>query len=543
MKNTRKAAVIVRKSLLPMLMGLTLAGGVMPIVAQAATPPDSLVMAWNIDAISTFDPAQIGEVVTNEIIQNTCDSLVDFDPKDESKVIPLLAKSWDVSADRMTITFHLHSGLVFPSGNKGSAKDLAWSLQRVVLLGFGNSATLTEYGFTKDNVKERITAPDDDTLVMKLDKPYPTNLVLQAIAANDVAITLDKTLVEKNAVGDDMGNKYLTTHTACIGPYQLTRWNAGEGLVLQANENYYGTKPKLQRILIRHVAETGTQRLLLTQGDVDIARDLAPDDLRDLDKSGKVNIEKVLKPQLFFWTMNAEDPIFKNPKVRLAMRYLIDYQGLASTVMPYLGVPRASFVQLGAFGALDKQQGQPFKLDLAKAKQLLTEAGYPNGFSAKIYIGTLPHSAPIAQNTQENAAKIGVKLSIESMANAQLFSRVRGREFQSAMMAWQTSVPDAYGNASRLVANPDNSKEAKKTQYPSWRASYFDPAMNKQVNAALLEPDDQKRIALYHQLQEEQMQQGPFAIMFQMYNTAGLNKNVKNWTWNGFRVYYADASK
>ncbi|EIC85658.1 ABC transporter substrate-binding protein [Serratia sp. M24T3] len=543
MKNTRKAAVIVRKRLLPMLMGLTLAGGVMPIVAQAATPPDSLVMAWNIDAISTFDPAQIGEVVTNEIIQNTCDSLVDFDPKDESKVIPLLAKSWDVSADRMTITFHLHSGLVFPSGNKGSAKDLAWSLQRVVLLGFGNSATLTEYGFTKDNVKERITAPDDDTLVMKLDKPYPTNLVLQAIAANDVAITLDKTLVEKNAVGDDMGNKYLTTHTACIGPYQLTRWNAGEGLVLQANENYYGTKPKLQRILIRHVAETGTQRLLLTQGDVDIARDLAPDDLRDLDKSGKVNIEKVLKPQLFFWTMNAEDPIFKNPKVRLAMRYLIDYQGLASTVMPYLGVPRASFVQLGAFGALDKQQGQPFKLDLAKAKQLLTEAGYPNGFSAKIYIGTLPHSAPIAQNTQENAAKIGVKLSIESMANAQLFSRVRGREFQSAMMAWQTSVPDAYGNASRLVANPDNSKEAKKTQYPSWRASYFDPAMNKQVNAALLEPDDQKRIALYHQLQEEQMQQGPFAIMFQMYNTAGLNKNVKNWTWNGFHVYYADASK
>lgn len=543
MKDTRKSVVTVRKRLLPALIGLTLAGSALPQAARAGTPPDSLVMAWNIDAISTFDPAQIGEVVTNEIIQNTCDSLVDFDPKDESKIIPLLAKSWDVSADRMTITFHLHSGLVFPSGDKGSAKDLAWSLQRVVLLGFGNSATLTEYGFTKDNVKERITAPDDNTLVMKFDKPYPTNLVLQAIAANDVAITLDKALVEKNAVGDDMGNKYLTTHTACIGPYQLTRWNAGEGLVLQANENYYGTKPKLQRILIRHVAETGTQRLLLTQGDVDIARDLAPDDLRDLDKSGKVNIEKVLKPQLFFWTFNAEDPIFKNEKVRLAMRYLIDYQGLASTVMPYLGVPRASFVQLGAFGALDKQQGQPFKLDLAKAKQLLTEAGYPNGFSAKIYIGTLPHSAPIAQNTQENAAKIGVKLSIESMANAQLFSRVRGREFQSAMMAWQTSVPDAYGNASRLVANPDNSKEAKKTQYPSWRASYFDPQMNKQVNAALLEPDEQKRIALYHQLQEEQMQKGPFAIMFQMYNTAGLNKDVKNWTWNGFRVYYADASK
>lgn len=536
MRHTRKRA-------LENLIGLALGCAVLPLAAQAQTPPDSLVMAWNIDAISTFDPAQIGEVVTNEIIKNTCDTLVDFDPTDEAKVIPRLAKSWDISPDRRQITFHLNSGLSFPSGSKATAKDVAWSLQRVVLLGFGNSATLTEFGFNKGNVNQSITAPDDDTLVMTFDRSYPVNLVLQAIAANNVSTTLDRALVEQNAVNGDMGNKYLTTHTACVGPYQLMRWNAGEGVMLQANKGYWGKAPTLQRILIRHVAETGTQRLLLTQGDVDIARDLAPDDLRDLDQGGQVKVEKVLKPQLFFWTFNNEDPIFKNPKVRLAMRYLIDYQGLATTVMPYLGVPRASFAQLGAYGALDKEAGQPFKLDLDKAKQLITEAGYPNGFTAKLIIGTLPHSAPIAQSTQENASKIGVKLTIDSMANAQLFSRVRGREFQSAMMAWQTAVPDAHGNASRLVFNPDNGKEAKNTQYPSWRAAYFDPAMNQEVTDALLEPDEQKRIARYHRLQEEQMREGPMAIMFQMYNTAGLSKQVKNWTWNGFRVYYAVAAK
>ena len=64
-------------------------------------------MAWNIDAISTFDPAQVGEVVTNEILQNTCDTLVDFDPADERKVVPLFAERWDVSPDRKEITFHL----------------------------------------------------------------------------------------------------------------------------------------------------------------------------------------------------------------------------------------------------------------------------------------------------------------------------------------------------------------------------------------------------------------------------------------------------
>jgi peptide/nickel transport system substrate-binding protein len=416
-------------------------------------------------------------------------------------------------------------------------------MQRVVLLGFGNAAALTEYGFSKQNVNERITAPDDKTLVMVLDKAYPTNLVLQAIAANRVAALLDEKTLMSKEINGDMGNKYLATNTACVGPYRLVQWNAGESIVLQANDDYYGRKPNLKRVLIRHVAEPGTQRLLLQQGDVDIARDLSPDDLADLDGKPGLKVERVLKPQLFFWTFNATDPIFKNEKVRLAMRYLIDYDGLGKSVMTYLGVPRASFAQLGATGALNAEEGQPFKLDIEKAKALLTEAGYPNGFEASVLIGTLPHSAPIAQNVQANAAKVGVKLNIERMANAQLFARIRGREFQTGMQAWQTSVPDAHGNASRLVSNPDNRPEAKLTQYPSWRAAFQNEDFNKRVDAALLEGDPDKRNALYASLQKDVMQQGPMAIMFQMYNILGMSDKVKNWTWNGFRVYYDVASK
>lgn len=511
--------------------------------AQAATPSSALVMAWNIDAISTFDPAQVGEVVTNELLQNTCDSLVDFDPNDESKVVPLLAKSWDVSEDRKQITFHLNEGMKFPTGEAASAKELAWSMQRVIKLGFGNAAAMTEYGFNKENVADLITAPDDNTLVMKLDKPYPTNLILQAIGANRVSAILDQKTLTSKEVNGDMGNKYLATNTACVGPYKLVQWNAGESIVLQANDDYYGEAPKLKRVLIRHVAEPGTQRLLLQQGDVDIARDLSPDDLADLDGKPGLKVERVLKPQLFFWTFNANDPIFKNEKVRLAMRYLIDYDGLGKSVMTYLGVPRASFAQLGAVGALDAQEGQPFRLDIEKAKALLAEGGYPNGFEASVLIGTLPHSAPIAQSVQANAAKIGVKLNIERMANAQLFARIRGREFQTGMQAWQTGVPDAHGNASRLVFNPDNRPEAKLTQYPSWRAAFQNEDYNKRVQAALLESDPAKRNEMYASLQKDVMETGPMAIMFQMYNILGMSDKVQNWTWNGFRVYYDLASK
>ncbi len=511
--------------------------------AKAATPANTLVMAWNIDAISTFDPAQIGEVVTNELITNTCDQLVMFDPKQEAKVLPSFAKSWDVSEDKKTLTFHLTQGATFPSGNPVTAEDIVWSLKRVIALGFGNAAAITEYGVTKDNVDSAITAPDASTLVLKFEKAYPTNLLLQAIAATNVSSVLDrKTLMEKEQNGD-FGNAYLKDHTECVGPYRLVRWNQGEGIVLQANENYYGKKPGLERILIRHVTESGTQRLLVEKGDVDIARDLNPEDLKAVDGKNGVDVVSVLKPQLIFLTMNVKEKPFDDPKVRLAMKYLIDYKALGDTVMKYLGTPLQSFAQSGAWGALQGEEGTPFSLDLDKAEALLAEAGYPDGFTSSLYIGSLPWSSPLGQHLQENAAKIGVTLKIEQMANAQLFAKARGREFQSIIMAWQTSVPDANGNALRLVYNPDNSDEAKATQYPSWRAGYFDEGYNARALAAAVEIDEARRTEMYRTLQQDWMQTGAMAIMFQSYNVAAKRDDVKNWTWNGFRTYYREASK
>ncbi|MEI4473925.1 ABC transporter substrate-binding protein [Frigidibacter sp. MR17.24] len=520
-----------------------LAAGSAALSAQAATPDNTLVMAWNIDAISTFDPAQIGEVVTSELVSNICDSLVEFAQDEESRVVPAFAKSWDVSDDKLTLTFHLTEGATFPSGNPVTAADTVWSLKRVLSLGFGNAAALTEYGFSTENMDELILAPDDKTVVLKFDKVYPTNLLLQAIGAYRVAATLDSKTIMANEKDGDFGNAYLNARTECVGPYRLVQWNQGEGIVLQANEGYYGEAPAIPRILIRHVAETGTQRLLVEQGDVDIARDLTPDDLTELAATDGISIKSALKPQLIFQTMNVLRPPFDNPKVREAMKYLVDYQGLGDTVMQYLGKPWNSFAQSGAWGALEGAEGQPFSLDLEKAKALLTEAGYPDGFESTLLIGSLPWSSPLGQHLQQNAAKIGVKLNIEQMANAQLFARARARDFDSIIMAWQTSIPDAHGNASRLVMNPDNSDEAKLTQYPSWRAGYQDLALNEKVLAAATETDDEKRRAIYRDMQVEWMKTGEMAVMFQSYNVAAVRDTVKNWTWNGFRTYYSEASK
>ncbi|WP_333834722.1 ABC transporter substrate-binding protein [Rubrimonas sp.] len=511
--------------------------------ALARTPQNTMVMAWNIDAISTFDPAQIGEVVTNELITNICDSLVMADPENEAGILPAVAESWTVSEDGMVITFNMRRDAVHPSGNPVTAHDLVWSMTRVVELAFGNAAMLTSYGFTKENAVESFVALDDHTFQMTLSDPYPLDIIMQAVVSGRVGHVLDSEYLKTKEVDNDRANGYLTTNTACVGPYRLRQWSAGEVVILEANENYYGEAPKTPRWIIRHVPEAGSQRLLIEQGDVDVARDLGSEDLRALSQNPDVQLMSTLNHQIFYMSFHNEKPPFDDDRVRLAFRYLINYDQLAETVMAFAGVPRNTVVPLGAFAALDEEEGAPFSLDIEKARALLAEAGYADGFTARMFIGTPPYAAPVAQHIQANAAQVGITLNIEQMANAQLFSAFRGREFDTLLSSWQTNIPHAHGMLERHAVNPDNRFEAALGMYPTWRSSWYRPDFNDRVREALFETDREKQIELYRALQQDHMQYGPGAYMFQMSNNAVVRSNVQDWTWHAFRVYMNRAYK
>ncbi|WP_208436135.1 ABC transporter substrate-binding protein [Bartonella phoceensis] len=508
---------------------------------SARTPVDTLVMAWNLDAINTFDPAQINDVYGAEIFANVCDSLVSTAKDDSTKIVPSLAAHWDVSGDDQStvLTFHLRDGLKFNDGRPANAHDLVWSMKRIVKLKMAVATLFNEYGITEQNFDSAVQAPDEKTVVMKLDKPYPAELILNDIVASRATALLDRKTIMKHEKDGDMGNRYLASHAACVGPYQMMSWHPREAVLLRASSNYWGEVPKLKKILIRHVAEPGTQRLLLQKHDVDVARDLIPEDMADLQATTDVKVERVLGTAMLFWGFNTTNPIFANEKVRLAMRYLIDYEGLKNSVLKGVGVPRASFVPLGNFGALDEKEGQPFKFDLQKAKRLLTEAGYPEGFKANFLIGNSPYALPIAQSLQDNAKKVGVHLKLERLAGTQLFSKFYARSFDTIFMGWNSDSVDPYTMASRLIYNPDNRFEAKNTSYGSWCHGYLDEAMNKKVEGVLFEKDPQKRAQIYTDLQHELMQKGPYAFIFQKYAVVAMTPDIKKWVWNSApRIFY-----
>ncbi|CAF28005.1 ABC transporter substrate-binding protein [Bartonella henselae] len=515
---------------------------------SAKTPADTLVMALNLDSIETFDPAQINERYGNEVITNICDNLIDSATDDPAKIVPSLAKSWDVSNDGQgtVITFHLRDGLKFNDGRPADAHDLVWGMKRVVKLKLSAAAIFNEYGITEQNIDSTLQAPDEKTVVMKFDKLYPAEIILGHIVTGRVAALLDRETIMKHEQDGDMGDRYLASHAACVGPYQLSSWRSGEAIFLRASSNYWGAAPKLKKILIRHVAEPGTQRLLLQKHDIDVARNLMPEDIADLQATTDIKIEKRLTPSVIMWGFNTTNPIFANEKVRLAMRYLIDYEGLGKTLLKDVGIPRASFIPIGNLGALDEKEGQPFKLDLQKAKQLLTEAGYPNGFEANIFAGKSPYpfALPMAQSIQDNAKKIGVHFKIENFVGTQLFSKLYARSFDTIFMGWNNDSADPYTMASRLIYNPDNRFEAKNTGYPSWCHGYFDQNMNQKVEDALFEKDSQKRAQIYADLQREFMQKGPYAFIYQTYNIIAMTTDVKKWVWNSApRIFYSAIEK
>ena len=253
----------------------------LPASLVAATPKDTLVIAAAFDDIITMDPGESFEISAGEIMGNSYDRLLRYDVNDPSKLIADLARIWSVSGDGKTYSFELKPGLKFASGNPLGAEDVVFSLQRAVLLDKSPAFILTQFGFSKDNVKDKIKQTGPLTLTLETDKEYAPTFVYNCLTAN-IAAVVDKKLVLSNEKDGDMGYAWLKTNYAGSGPMKLREWRANEIVTLERNDNYHGEKSKLARVIYRHIKEAATQRLMLEKGDADIARNLSPEDLAAL---------------------------------------------------------------------------------------------------------------------------------------------------------------------------------------------------------------------------------------------------------------------
>ncbi len=501
-------------------VALLVGAGLLP--AQAATPRDTLVVAWAIDDIITMDPAESFEISAGEIMGNTYDRLVRLNIDDPSKIIGDLAESWSVSEDGKTYTFKLKPNLKFASGNPITAEDVAYSFQRVVKIDKSPAFILTQFGLKKDNVEQKARAVDPLTFVLETDKAYAPTFVLNCLTAN-VAAVVDKKLVETKDQGGDLGNAWLKTNYAGSGPYKIREWRANEILALERNDNYFGAKPKLARVIYRHVKEAATQRLLLEKGDADVARNLTPQDLQAISTNKDIQTTATPKGTVYYISLNQKNANLAKPEVREAFKYLVDYQGIGQTLIKDIGIVHQNFLPVGLLGASTES---PFKLDPERAKGLLAKAGLPNGFKVTMDVRTTQPVQGIAENIQQTAKRAGIDIEIIPGDGRQTLTKYRARSHDIYIGQWGADYWDPHTNADTFARNPNNADDA--TSKPlAWRNAWDIPELTKQADAAVLERDGEKRKAMYEKMQADFRQTSPFVLIFQQNEVAAYRTNVE----------------
>ena len=489
--------------------------------ALAATPKDTLVIAFGFDDIITMDPAEAFELSAGEIMGNTYDRLVRLDVSDPSKLIGDVAKSWTVSPDGRTYIFELKPGLKFASGNPLMAEEVAYSLQRAVSLDKSPAFILTQFGFTKDNVKDKIKATGPLSLTIETDKAFAPTFVLNCLTANIAAI-VDKKLLMSKELNGDWGYGWLKTHYAGSGPMKLREWRANEIVALERNDSYYGDKPKLARVIYRHVKEAATQRLLLEKGDIDIARNLSPQDIAALAGNKDVKITSTPKGTVYYISLNQKNATLAKPEVREAIKWLIDYSAIGDTLIKNIGVVHQNFLPIGLLGASTEN---PYKLDVDKAKALLAKAGVPNGFKVTIDMRTIQPVQGIVEAFQQTAKRAGIEVEIVPGDGKQTLTKYRARTHDMYIGQWGADYWDPHSNADTFTRNPDNGDDAKAKPL-AWRNAWAIPDLTKKSDAAVLERDAGKRKAMYEELQAEFRKTSPFVMLYQQTEVAAYRNNV-----------------
>jgi peptide/nickel transport system substrate-binding protein len=522
MKSLNRLTNLPRRLALQTSLALALVTGFAgPIAAQS--PKDTLVVALAFDDIITMDPGEAFEISAGEIMGNIYDRLVRFDVNNPSRILPDIASSWKVSDDGKTLTFEIKPGLKFASGNPITAEDVAYSMHRAINLDKAPAFILAQFGFTKDNVASRIKATGPMTLSFETDKAYATTFVLNCLTAN-VAAVVDKKLIQSKEVAGDWGYAWMKTNYAGSGPLKLREWRANEIVALERNDNYYGPKAKVARVIYRHMKEATSQRLALEKGDIDIARNLQPQDLAALESNKDIKLTSTPKGTVYYISLNQKNPNLAKPEVREAMKYLVDYDGIAGTIMKNIGIVHQNFLALGLTGAV---ADKPYKLDVAKAKALLAKAGLPNGFKVTIDMRTAQPVQGITEAVQQTFKRAGIDVEILPGDGKQVLTKYRARQHDMYIGTWGADYWDPNTNAYTFVRNPDNGEDAK-TKTLAWRNSWPIPEYTARADAAVIERDGNKRRLAYEGLQRDFRNDSPFIMMFQQIEAAAYRANLSD---------------
>ncbi len=364
-------------------------------VSVAATPPSTLVFASGNDA-NTLDPHFILERPDVRVSMHIHENLVRLDEK--GQLVPELAESWSVAADQRSWTFKLRQNVKFHDGTPFNAEAVKVTFDRIL-----DPAVASPRRSIASFIKE-VRVVDDKTVVIITERPFAP--VVAQLSVFNLPILSPAALRQ---YGKDYGR-----HPAGTGPFRLESWKPGEKIVLARSDTYWGKKATMQRIEFRVVPEDSARVLQLLGGEVDVIANLPPVMLAKMKQLSAVKVLQESSFRTILLGVNHGTKPFDDLRVRQAMAHAIDTKALVNGVLA--GIPkRGGGIEAPEIPGARKDL-EPYAYDPAKAKRLLTEAGYPNGFTTTLLTptGRILNDRQLAEAIQAQAKEVGITIKIEA---------------------------------------------------------------------------------------------------------------------------------
>lgn len=486
--------------------------------SAGADDQDRKILNYSIgNDLANMDPAQINDIESALVAQQVYEGLVKF-KADSVEVEPALAEKWEASENGLKWTFHLRPNIRFQDGTPVDADAVVFSVMRQMDSNhpfhvpgkmryanflFGDKST-TETELVRD-----VAAPDPQTVVFTLARPYTPFLKNMAMTpASVVSPTATRTY------GKDFNTTMVGT-----GPFSIRQYRRDEQVTIVKNPGYWGQPAQLDEVRFRILRDPNVRLNSLRKGDSDVISGIEPTAIPILKEDSNVDVHSEPSMNLGYIALNNKRPPFDNPKVRLALCYAIDRDYIVNTLFSGTSVIAKGIIPPGMLGYSPDRAGYPYNPE--KAKALLAEAGFPNGFTVtfsshdrpRIYF---PVGIKLAERIQQDLGKIGVTAKIDQMEYPTFLARQKSKDYQMANSGWVSDNGDPDNFIYELAGREDND------------CNYSNPEATRIMRQASMEKDDTKRAELYKKAEDLLAADPPFIILNHAKQTLGIRKRVTN---------------
>jgi peptide/nickel transport system substrate-binding protein len=422
-----------------------------PAPSEPAAPSNVLVFGSGGQPVN-LEPGNIVDGHSIFVQQQIYNRLMEFKPG-TTELEPALAMAWSVSADGKTWTFKLRTGVKFHDGTAFDAEAVKFNVDRwwdaANPNGYRSAGKTYEIwsqlfgGFkgSPDSLVQSVTVVDPSTIAFRLKQPF---------SAFPVAIASGYFGIASPAAIQKAGASYGTPNSLAVGTgaFKFKEWRTGDRINLEKNQNYWKAGlPKVEQLVIRFVTDPSARLAQLRAGQLDFTIDLAPDQKKEVD--GDANLTAIPRPSLNVGYL-ALNPAYKplsDVKVRQAIAYAINRPAIVQAFWGDLGKHTPHFLPEALAWGTDPTL-QPYPFDPQKAKQLLTEAGYPNGFDLELWYMPVsrpyfPTPKPIAEAFAADLSAVGIRVSLKTKDwAAYLADRRKAPGYQAFMLGWAADYGD-----------------------------------------------------------------------------------------------------